>query len=52
MHKGIQCFFATSVGPSHTNDLVDIVEHVEVDKDTRGLRSAGSLLQDQSTRKI
>ena len=49
MHKGIQCFFATSVGPSHTNDLVDIVEQVEVDKETQGLRDVVSLLQDQST---
>lgn len=49
MHKGIQCFFTTSLGPPHTDDLVDIVEQVEVDKETQGLRDVVSLLQDQST---
>nr|XP_022312765.1 uncharacterized protein LOC111117823 [Crassostrea virginica] len=41
--------FGFQNGPPHTDDLVDIVEQVEVDKETQGLRDVVSLLQDQST---
>ena len=41
--------YNVSLGPPHTDDLVDIVEQVEVDKETQGLRDVVSLLQDQST---